>query len=202
MKLIDGLNLKGKPAHIPGCSRTDLPEFFKEMGYKVGAEIGVYKGNFTKRFCEAGLKMYAIDAWERYYGDKNQARQDLIYEEAYKTLSSCDCTIIRKSSMEASRDFRRNSLDFVYIDSDHRFKETAEDLVEWAKKVRPGGIVAGHDYFTSLPQARIFRCQVGAIVDAYVKCFGIENFYTFGDLDSQTEPEYGFWVNSWMWRKK
>ena len=104
--------------------------------------------------------------------------------------------------MEASRDFRRNSLDFVYIDSDHRFKETAEDLVEWAKKVRPGGIVAGHDYFTSLPQARRFRCQVGAIVDAYVKCFGIENYYTFGDNDSQTEPEYGFWVNSWMFIKK
>jgi len=202
-QLLEGLKLIGSPAHIPDCSRTDLPQFFVDQGYKAGAEIGVYKGGFTKRFCEAGLKMFAVDPWTAYYGDRDQGRVDSIYEEACKTLSPySNCTIIKKSSMEATGDIPNLSLDFVYIDSDHRFKQTAEDIVEWSKKVRSGGVVAGHDYFTSLPWARKFRCQVKAVVDAYAKAFGYDNFYTLGDLDHITEPEWMQWTLSWFWIKK
>ena len=63
MRLIDGIQRKGRPAcagrpvEIPDCSRDELPELFAEIGYKVGAEIGVYKGAFTEKFCNAGLTM-------------------------------------------------------------------------------------------------------------------------------------------------
>ena len=57
MKLIDGLKLQGLPALIPDSSREELPSVFKSMGFKVGAEIGVYRGEFTKLFCEQGIKM-------------------------------------------------------------------------------------------------------------------------------------------------
>lgn len=202
MRIMDGIQeLRGTPARIPGCSRIELPEFFKEMGYKVGAEVGVYKGGFTERFCQAGMKMFAVDPWVSYYGDRDQERQNLIYEEACERLAPYDCTIIRKSSMEAARDFRREELDFVYLDGDHRFMQVAEDIVEWEKRVRRGGVVSGHDYFTSLPWARKFRCQVGAIVDAYTKAFGIDNWWIFGELDPETEPEWGQWFLSWMWIK-
>jgi len=199
---MDGLKLTGKPANIPGCSRTELPAFFKEMGYKYGAEIGVLTGLFTKRFCDEGMKMLAVDPWAPYYGDRDRTRQEKFYNDTCALLAPYDCRVIRKSSMDAAAEIPKESLDFVYIDSDHRFKETAEDIVEWGKRVRPGGIVAGHDYFTSLPWARRFRCQVGAIVDAYVKCFGVENFYTLGELDPKTEPIYGGWYPSWFFIKK
>ena len=201
MKLIDGIKLKGKPATIPDSSRMDLPEFLREMDYKVGAEVGVYNGGFTEKLCQAGLKVFGVDPWTSYYGDRDQERQDAIYEEACEKLAPYDCTLIRKSSTEAAKQFARESLDFVYIDSDHRFKQTAADIVDWNRKVRSGGVISGHDYFTSLPHARKFRCQVGAVVDAYVKAFGIENFYTFGDLDYKTEPEWGSWYLSWMFIK-
>lgn len=201
MKIIDGIKLKGAPARIHGCSRTELPEFFKEMGYKVGAEIGVYKGGFTERFCQAGLKMFAVDPWVSYYGDRDQDRQNQIYAEACERLAPYDCTIIRKSSAEAAGLFVAESLDFVYIDSDHRFKQTAADLVDWNRKVRSGGVMSGHDYFTSAPHARKFRCQVGVVVDAYTKAFGINNWWLIGDLDPQTEPEWLQWFPTWMWIK-
>lgn len=202
MRIMDAIKeLKGSPATIPGSSRVELPEFFKEMGYKVGAEVGVYKGGFTERFCQSGLKMYAIDPWTSYYGDRNQERQNLIYEEACERLAPYDCTVIKKSSAEGARSFQDHSLDFVYIDGDHRFVQTAVDLVAWDRKVRPGGVMSGHDYFTSLPHARKFRCQVGVIVEAFTKAFGITNWYLLGDLDKETEPEYGDWYLSWMWVK-
>ncbi|MCH7513766.1 MAG: hypothetical protein IH947_07460, partial [Bacteroidetes bacterium] len=48
MKIKDGLKLEGKKVEIPNCGREDLAKFFVEMGFKVGAEIGVDKGEFTK----------------------------------------------------------------------------------------------------------------------------------------------------------
>ena len=42
MNINDGIKHKGKPYFIPDCSRDDLPKFFKERGFKVGAEIGSY----------------------------------------------------------------------------------------------------------------------------------------------------------------
>ena len=121
------------------------------MDYKVGAEIGSCRGEFTEKFCKAGLKMYAIDPWTGYAGagrtEKLQEIQDSHYEETKKLLAPYDCTIIRKTSMEAVSDFEDGSLDFVYIDGNHAFRYIAEDLYEWTKKVRNSGAVSGHDYF-------------------------------------------------------
>ncbi len=66
MKIIDGIKLKGLPAEIPDCGRDDLPQFFVDMGFKVGAEIGVLRGEFTEKLCQAGLKVYAVDPWKNY----------------------------------------------------------------------------------------------------------------------------------------
>ena len=59
MQILDGLKLKGTPAEIPDCGRDDLPQFFVEMGYKVGAEIGVLRGEYSEKLCKAGLKAQA-----------------------------------------------------------------------------------------------------------------------------------------------
>jgi hypothetical protein len=56
MKIIEGIKLKGRPAEIPDCGRRQLPEFLKEMGYRVGVEIGVQRGSFSVRLLRAGLE--------------------------------------------------------------------------------------------------------------------------------------------------
>lgn len=207
MKLIEGIKQKGAPFLIPECSRDELPEFFKEMGYKVGAEIGVYKGAFTEKFCKAGLKMYAIDPWIGFSGQgrsqKLQDRQDFLYGHTQRTLAPYpNCTIIRKTSMDAVTDFKDGSLDFVYIDGNHNFRYIAEDIYEWASKVKRGGVIAGHDYFCTNPEARNIVCHVGAVVDAYTKAFGIDNWFIFGrskPLEKETKDNKFL---SWMIIKK
>jgi len=37
------------------------------------------------------------------------------------------------------------SLDFVFVDSDHSKAGTLEAIDTWWSKVRPGGLMAGHD---------------------------------------------------------
>jgi len=188
-KIMEGFKtLKGNPVRIEGVSRDALPEFFVEMGYTRGAEIGVYKGEYLKKFCDAGLVMYGIDPWKAFYGQGRtqqvQKRQDFIFDHAKRTLGDYldrDCTLIRKDSMDAVHSFMDEALDFVYIDGDHSFKHIVMDLVEWSKKVKKGGIIAGHDYFSTNPKAQNVICQVQPAIDAYVKASGVANLYIYGD---------------------
>jgi predicted O-methyltransferase YrrM len=83
--------------------------------------------------------------------------------------------------MEAVKDFADGSLDFVYIDADHRFKYIAEDIYEWPWRVRAGGVVSGHDYVG----------HVKPVVDAYTTAFGVENLVVLNEK-----------FPSWLWIKK
>ena len=142
------------PYKLKHFKRYDMAGMFKELGYKVGAEIGVYKGEYSEILCvqNPNLKLYCIDPWTVYetkeneFYSQNQEALDSFYEETKQRLAPYNCEIIKKTSMEAVEDFAPNSLDFVYIDANHDFDHVTEDLREWAKIVRTDGIVSGHDY--------------------------------------------------------
>lgn len=135
------------------CSRwVSMPRLFRKLGFTVGAEIGVEIGTFSKYLCQdnPGLKLYSIDSWSAYidYGfGKTQDRQDIYYESAKVKLAPYNCEIIKDFSMNAVKRFKDESLDFVFIDASHAYEHVKEDIHEWSKKVRSGGIVAGHDYY-------------------------------------------------------
>jgi len=205
MKILDGLKLKSNtlPIEIPNVGRENLPEFFKDRGFKVGAEIGVEYGFFSESLCKAGLKIYAIDPWLD-YGDyrnhrKNQQQMDSWYERAKERLAPYNCEIIRKFSLDAVKDFEDNSLDFVYIDGAHDFQNVTNDIVEWSKKVRKGGVISGHDYITIERTHDVVH--VKQVIDAYTQAYKISPWYILGRKD-KLEGEIRDKQRSWMWIKK
>lgn len=50
------------------------------------------------------------------------------------------------STIEAARWFADGTLDLVFIDADHSYEGVKNDIAAWGVKVRPGGILCGHDY--------------------------------------------------------
>jgi len=203
-----GLDLpadKNGRVEIPNTKRRQFPDFFHELGFKTGVEIGVYKGQFTRFLLKRGAKVFAVDPWLEYadYGDPSvhfQSRQNEIYESAKQRLSGYpNCEIVRKTSMEAVKDFEDNSLDFVYIDGHHGFKYVTEDIYEWSKKVKSGGIVSGHDYaMKETKPGSPYVLQVKFVIDAYVKAFKIKKWYVLGRSE-KVEGEYRDQYRSWMW---
>lgn len=48
--------------------------------------------------------------------------------------------------MEASKNVPDESLDYIYVDARHDYCGAFEDMSAWWPKLKPGGILAGHDY--------------------------------------------------------
>lgn len=182
---------------------------FNELGLKVGAEIGVSKGRYSKWMlhCIKGLKLYLIDPWTAYseyveaHDEKGQVMLDNFFEETKVRLVGKNVEFIRKTSMEAVKDFEDESLDFVFIDGNHSFEYVIDDIAAWSKKVKKGGIVSGHDYWNSFnkdgwvedptPEERMKLCQVKGAVDAWTEANRIPVwFITSGEKRT-----------SWLWVK-
>ena len=212
MKIIDGLELPAERngmVQIPDCQRNELPQFFVDMGYKKGVEIGTYRGNYAVRFAEVGLEIHTVDPFlfhQDYHPHriKNQQRQEQIYHLAKEKLDRFpNAHIIRKTSMEALDDFEDESIDFVYIDGHHGLKYVIEDIYGWSRKVRKGGIISGHDYALrrseSLPN-RPLTMQSKIAVNAYVKAFDIKKWYVLGRFE-KIKGEIREDYRSWMWIK-
>lgn len=134
--------------------RNNMASMFNDLGYRKGAEIGVYTGEYSEILCSKNpeMKLHCIDPWKVYKSEEiepfaqNQEALDRFYEEAKKRLAPYNCILHRSTSMEAVKEFEPNSLDFVYIDANHSYENVKEDLEAWSKIVRKGGIVSGHDY--------------------------------------------------------
>lgn len=161
-----------KPVELPQ-GRDYLPALFNERGYMVGAEIGVERGMFTVKLSEFGGKLYAIDAWEAYNGYRehvSQVKMEEMYQETLRRVPR-NVKVVRGYSMDVVTQFVDNSLDFVYIDGNHDFKNVAMDLCEWYKKVRVGGIVSGHDWV----RKKGWNFAVKDVVPAFICNRGIDN---------------------------
>ncbi len=180
------------------CNRyKDLPVLFRELGFKVGVEVGVLEGTYSEVLCQSNpdLKLFSVDPWLFYPVYKNFRKQrdhDRAYEIAKNKLAKYpNNKIIKTWSVEAAKDFADESLDFVYIDADHSFQAVTNDIAVWSKKVRKGGIIAGHDFSTS--KNRQFG-HVKNVVMAWCEAYAIHPLF-----ELKNPPDYR--ENSWMYVK-
>lgn len=208
MKLIDAIKIPGKGRfEIPDTIRDELPSFFKQLEFTTGAEIGVYQGQYTKKFLELGLTMYGVDPWEVYpdYSHKrgrNMDKQEKLYQETMQTIGHYpNFHLVRKKSMDALKDFKDKSLDFVYIDAHHGFKYVTEDIWEWTKKIKKGGIIAGHDYGVLRRKKStydMYNNHVKYVIDSYTQATLIPRWYVLGSRRPKPNEQWEPW-RSWFW---
>lgn len=146
----------------PVASRRDLPEILNRAGLVgAGAEIGVWKGAFSRHILEnwRGRLLYSIDPWKEWppeeYPDAanvSQGLQDAFFSEAVRALApfGARSRILRTTSREAAAMIADSSLDFVYLDAQHQRNAVEEDLLLWCEKLVPQGILCGHDYLDGM----------------------------------------------------
>jgi len=187
------------PLDIYTMSRDDLAVLFHELGYRTGVEIGVERGLYSEVLLSSNpdLNLYLVDPWKahREYRDHtSQSKLTRFHEEAQERLKQFGkrARFFRALSMDATKRFRRGDLDFVYIDANHTFDYCMMDIIEWSKRVRPGGIVAGHDYMRRPPKGYHNWGVIKAAV-SYADAHQIAPWFTIGGA-RQDEVRSFFWI--------
>jgi len=147
-----------KPS-VPGmtvsiCKRLPL---FEECRV---AEIGCLTGNNAKALLQQrpNMTLLMVDPWAE--ADPNyKATGDYMtrwgpgqWQNVYKKAMSQTQfahhrrEVIRERSVEAAKQVEDGSLDLVYIDANHSYEGCLSDIQAWLPKIKPGGVLSGHDY--------------------------------------------------------
>lgn len=126
----------------------------------MAAEIGVAEGNFSEDMLRwkldgypAVTKLYMVDRWRMVDTQKGDAAfpqewHDKNLAQVYERMRPYGqrAVILRGDSTEMAHQVDDQSLTLLYIDGDHSYDGVTADLLFWTPKVKPGGIVALHDY--------------------------------------------------------
>lgn len=139
--------------HINTAGLIDLIKTLPEG--LVMAEIGCYAGQSTKMFMQSGKveKLFAIDIWEDsldIYRNIIEGHSFNLVEKAFDE-SVADYNVVKYKSTFDRVESLLPQLDFIYIDANHEYDYVKKDIQTALKKLKPKGIISGHDYHYTSP---------------------------------------------------
>ena len=145
--------------HIEFNTRDDLGKILEKQKFHVGVELGVQRGLFSATILaqwQSCTKYVLVDLWEKQknYNDvANNANHVAFMEETARRMEpfkqkGVDVEICRNYTTSCVERYADGTFDFIYVDARHDFKGVYLDITEWWRKLRIGGIMAGHDYVT------------------------------------------------------
>lgn len=119
-------------------------------------EVGSWKGSsacfMAVEIINSGkqIKFDCVDTWKGSieHNLTTPEQQEELYCSFLKNIEKVKHVIspVRMPSVEASKLYMDQSLDFVFIDAAHDYENVKLDIQHWLPKVKVGGVIAGHDY--------------------------------------------------------
>jgi hypothetical protein len=147
--------------------RDSLIELIKQFNCTRCAEIGVFESLTAARVlsgCEQLEYYLMVDQWKEFSsadipqgsledgGYLGGVNWNSLYENAQLIAKRHKCSkVLRGDSSEIAKTVDNEFLDLVFIDASHAYSDVRKDLESWYPKVRTGGIIAGHDYYSRWP---------------------------------------------------
>jgi predicted O-methyltransferase YrrM len=113
-------------------------------------EVGSYRGESTVLFAHTFQQVYAIDPHKEYDSSDGASNAEMLdrarTELEIRMAVYPNIEHINATSIEAAQQFEDGSLDFVYLDGDHRYHGIKADIQAWLPKIAKGGYIGGHDH--------------------------------------------------------
>lgn len=169
-------NLNGKPSHYDfseahNTDPTDIEHLRKFVGSEAAikgvrnerldiVELGSWVGHSALAMAEAcdGVADYTIHCVDHWEGgnaiQRKAAKEGDAYAEFCRNVGDrLDRTIypLRGTTNESAEQFADATIDILFIDADHSYEGVLADIDAWLPKVKPGGLILGHDYSCIFP---------------------------------------------------
>ncbi len=136
--------------------REVLAELVQQHGWRIGAELGVLKGDtflYLLERCPA-LALVGVDRWLPLPAYKPTSRPRSAEEMAGYEVRvragaaqyGARAALVKRPTVEAAELYPDGHFDFVFIDADHHEAAVRADIEAWRPKVHAGGWLMGHDY--------------------------------------------------------
>ena len=175
------------PPSLRIAQRGDFPGLLNRLNLIGEAvEVGVTRGCFARHILDQweGKRLHLVDAWRNLPGypsidNVNDEEHERRYRDTLARLAGLEDRFLvhRCLSSEAASRFESATLDFVYLDANHRYDAVQEDLSHWYPKLRHGGILAGHDFLDGNLPAGEFGVR-SAVLD-FASRVGARVFHTY-----------------------
>ncbi len=118
-------------------------------------EVGSWKGKSSAYMCveiansNKDIEFFCVDTWEGSVEHEGMEELPKLYDIFTDNMRPVEEYYfpLKMTSLEGAKKFKDNSLDFVFIDASHEYEDVRDDILAWYPKVKPGGIIAGHDYY-------------------------------------------------------
>jgi predicted O-methyltransferase YrrM len=152
---------------IPGqMSRTDLEEVaFLASGVppygvivETGSLLGLSAWHWSQN-SEPSVQVFCIDPWERHRWIREKIERQMNTREFGVDLfreyvSDCEnIHAIQGYSPDVAEDWDK-PIDLYFEDSVHRNPILLKNIEFWEKFVKPGGVIAGHDFCEQWPDVK------------------------------------------------
>ena len=120
----------------------------------VAVEVGCWKGRATFAFlANIPRDQFSLHCVDTFLGsDEHQETLKgkstrVEFEETLRSRELLDqVNIIQKESVMAAEEFEDGSVDLVFIDAAHDYENVKLDILSWLPKLKPNGLMIGHDY--------------------------------------------------------
>ncbi|CAB9507124.1 expressed unknown protein [Seminavis robusta] len=196
--------------------RRHILPWLEKLKFTKGIEVGVQRGFLARRTLSVwkSCKEYKlVDLWGADPNYKQPGRDTIAHHHAhlrkaqnilkpYTDRSITEFFVMR--SVDAAPLFQDSYYDYVYLDARHDYCAVKEDIDAYWPKLRPGGILAGHDFIDAPsavaalgPNKDWSHCEDGTLEPRAVKG-AVEDFAASEGLDIVTTHE-GF--DTWLMQK-
>ena len=135
-------------------------------------EIGVFQGASTC-YLGAALKAAGVDAelhccdvfrvFDQYHVQglsEGDSTRHLFEANLQRAGMSAAVVVHEGTSWRILSGFPDSYFDFIFIDGGHHYRDVVRDVELGAKKIKPGGILAGHDIDLPDVELALSRCAI------------------------------------------
>ena len=187
--------------------RDELKDFvaklYRHKEEVSGAEIGVQEGIYSEHILKTwkGSTLFSIDARQNFdageyidISNRPDDQQILLYANTTLRLRPFGehSIVWRMTSEQAAHAMPDNTLDFCFIDADHRYEAVNQNIELWLPKIKSGGIICGHDY---VKDGNIYNKADGSLIGLFgvqgaVKEFAAHDGWNVHVTESEEWPSW------------